>query len=133
MFHRVLPQGEECYDPELVTSTDAFAGFLDWLSENYRVLPIDELVAYRGKSANPRRPLCAITFDDGWVDNYLHAFPLLYDRQLPATIFLPLRFIGTTRRFWQEQLWLAMKNLDPRLQRQLVLVLAPAPESPPPT
>jgi L-malate glycosyltransferase len=121
MFHRVLPPGEECHDPELATSTDAFAGFLDWLSENYRVLPIDELVKCHGKPANPRRPLCAITFDDGWVDNYLHAFPLLEERQLPATIFLPLRFIGTKRRFWQEQLWLTMKNLDPELQRRLIL------------
>src|SRR5882762_7212266 len=121
MFHRILPPGEECYDPELVTSTDAFAGFLDWLSENYRVLPIDELMAARGKSVNPGRPLCAITFDDGWVDNYLHACPLLYERQLPATIFLPLRFIGAKRRFWQEQLWQAMKSLDPELQHQLIL------------
>ena len=121
MFHRILPKGERCYDPEMVTSTDAFESFLNWLVENYRVVPLDELVAQREKSANHKRPLCAITFDDGWVDNYLHAFPLLRRRLLPATIFLPLRFIGTQERFWQEQLWLCLEPLRHERQREIVL------------
>jgi len=121
MFHRILPSGEPCYDPELATSTQAFSAFLDWLGENYQVVPVDELVKRREKSANSKRPWCAITFDDGWADNYLHAFPLLRQRQLPATIFLPLRFIATLQRFWQEELWLRLGNLDPERQRKIIL------------
>src|ERR1700682_715994 len=50
MFHRVLPQGEDCYEPEMATSKEAFAAILDWLTENFQVLPLDELVQRRGKS-----------------------------------------------------------------------------------
>ena len=120
MFHRILPNDERSYDPEMVTSPNAFGAFLDWLCENYRVLPLDELVAASG-SANVERPKCAITFDDGWLDNYVYALPLLRERQLPATIFLPLRFIGTNDRFWQDRLWLCLENLNPVQQRQSIL------------
>ena len=112
MLHRVLPKGEECYEPEMVTAKEAFADFLDWLNENYRVVPLDVLVTLRGKRRDHKRPICAITFDDGWRDNFTHAFPLLKARGLPATIFLPVCFIGTSRHFWQERLWFCIREIN---------------------
>jgi len=112
MLHRVLPKREDCYEPEMVTSKEAFADFLDWLSENYRVVPLDVLVTLRGKSSDRKKPICAITFDDGWRDNFTHAFPLLKARGIPATIFLPVCFIGTNRRFWQERLWFCIREIN---------------------
>lgn len=113
MFHRVLPKGAECYEPELTTSKEVFGHLLDWLLENFKILPLDELVKRRNKPSSDSKPLSAITFDDGWLDNYLHAFGLLRERKLPATIFLPVRLIGTARRFWQDRLWLCTKGLQP--------------------
>ena len=123
MFHRILPRKEECYEPEMATSQDLFADFLDWLNDHFRVEPLDELVA-RGGKPDGKRPLCAITFDDGWIDHYLHAFPLLKERGLPASIFLPVRFIGTNRRFWQERLWLTLRDLEPARHRQELISAA---------
>lgn len=111
MFHRILPEGEPCYDPEMATSTKLFEALLDWISEEYQVLPLEELAGHGGVQQNGAKPLCALTFDDGWHDNFLHAFPLLRSRRLPATIFLPVRFIGTNRRFWQEELRTCLDEL----------------------
>jgi len=47
---------------------------------------------------------CLITFDDGWQDNLTHAWPVLRALRLPAVIYLPVNFIGTTRLFWREAL-----------------------------
>lgn len=111
MFHRILPRGEQVYEPEMATSMDLFMNFLDWLQEEFRVMPL-ELIATRREGLNDRkRPSCALTFDDGWHDNFVYAFPLLRERKFPATIFLPVRFIGTSRRFWQERLWLCLQEL----------------------
>ncbi len=121
MFHRVLPEGEASYDPELVTSTNLFGAFLDWVWERYRVVGVDELARRRQHPKDGGAPLCAITFDDGWRDNFLHALPLLRERQLTATIFLPVRFIGTERRLWQEKLRVCLEELDNRNEAESTL------------
>jgi len=121
MFHRVLPEGEASYDPELVTSTNLFGAFLDWVGERYRVVAVDELARRRQHPKEGGAPLCAITFDDGWRDNFLHALPLLRQRQLTATIFLPVRFIGTERRFWPERLGVCLHELNNRKETQSTL------------
>ncbi len=113
MFHRVLPEGELCYDSEMVTSPELFKGFQDWAEDHYQVVGLDELLKLRGKN-NGGKPLCAITFDDGWRDVFLHAFPLLRERKMSATVFLPVRFVGTTRRFWQERIWFCFEELRRR-------------------
>lgn len=101
MLHRVLPEGEECYDPEMAISTRLFESFLNWIQAEFEVIPLENLI----QSGRSRRRSCALTFDDGWVDNYRFAYPLLQQRKLPATIFLPVNFIGTERHFWQERIW----------------------------
>jgi peptidoglycan/xylan/chitin deacetylase (PgdA/CDA1 family) len=41
----------------------------------------------------PARDVFVITFDDGYRDFYTHAFPLLQDFRLPATLFVTTRFV----------------------------------------
>lgn len=50
------------------------------------------------------KPWVAITIDDGFRDNYIHAWPLLQRYQVPATIFLATDFIDTRRPPWPIQI-----------------------------
>ncbi|QHT65783.1 polysaccharide deacetylase family protein [Rhodocytophaga rosea] len=50
------------------------------------------------------KPFIVISFDDGYVDNYLEAKPLLEKYELPATFFISNKHIGTTKAFWWDEL-----------------------------
>ena len=105
MLHRVLPSNVQCYDKQMNTPPEVLDQFFGWLKRDFDVLPLEDFLRLR-KSRNERgKPTCAVTFDDGWQDNYEHGYPLLKKHQIPATIFLVTNFIGTNRRFWQERLW----------------------------
>jgi peptidoglycan/xylan/chitin deacetylase (PgdA/CDA1 family) len=46
----------------------------------------------------------AITFDDGYKDNYTTAYPLLNKYKLPATFFFNSAYIETGMEFWSDKL-----------------------------
>jgi peptidoglycan/xylan/chitin deacetylase (PgdA/CDA1 family) len=53
----------------------------------------------RAPDRDRRLPL-AITFDDGYLDNYTHAYPLARELQVPITIFLTSSYIDYDAAFW---------------------------------
>jgi len=63
-----------------------FDSQLCWLKEHCDVIRFSE-VAKASKAAR-HRPAVALTFDDGYLDNYEQAFPLLQKHGIPATFFL---------------------------------------------
>jgi peptidoglycan/xylan/chitin deacetylase (PgdA/CDA1 family) len=64
-----------------------FDSQLCWLKEHCEVIRFSE-VSEAAKAARRNRPAVALTFDDGYADNYEQAFPLLQKHGIPATFFL---------------------------------------------
>ena len=60
----------------------------------YTVLPL-EILLDRISNGKPLPPnTVALTFDDGYMDNYRNAFPILKKYHYPATIFMPINLVG---------------------------------------
>lgn len=64
-----------------------FGEHLQWLRTHCRVVPLRAL-RQAMQTGGDERPLVAITFDDGYADNYTHAFAPLQQAGLTATFFL---------------------------------------------
>jgi peptidoglycan/xylan/chitin deacetylase (PgdA/CDA1 family) len=89
----------------MVVYRETFEKQIEYLTGRFLILSFQEaLKMWETKSADPDERYCIVTFDDGWRDNYEHAFPVLKKYGVPATIFLPTEFIGTNRWFWPDRL-----------------------------
>lgn len=64
--------------------------------KDFKFYTTSELIKYyRANGEFPPKAI-AITFDDGWKDNYLNAFPILKKYDAKATIFLIPAVLGQT-------------------------------------
>jgi len=98
-YHRVGPRVSR-----MVVTPGEFEQQLDYLKRNgYRVIPLADLPDFlEGRRALPRRAV-VITFDDGHISSYQHAFPILQKYGFPATYFLYTDFIGAKEALsWQQ-------------------------------
>ena len=90
IFHRVLDRP----DPMQPGEVDAvqFDEICRWIGELFNTLPLDEAATRLRDGTLPSRAL-AITFDDGYEDNYRVALPILTRHRLPATFFIATGFL----------------------------------------
>jgi peptidoglycan/xylan/chitin deacetylase (PgdA/CDA1 family) len=106
-YHRVFEMGDEDafpFDPELVSATPAqFAWQMAWLRAHMEPVPLVHLLeAMEGRLALPARAV-AVTFDDGHLDNYTTAFPILREHRIPATVFVSTDYVDAPRTFWFDE------------------------------
>lgn len=96
IFHRVLPNPDPLFPSEAtVESFDAQMGVLKSL---FNVLPLPEAVERLQAGTLPARA-AAITFDDGYADNLIHALPILQKHGLHATFFIATAYLNGGRMF----------------------------------
>lgn len=86
---------------------ERFRRQLELLRRRRRVVPLAELLDALRAGAEARGML-AITFDDGYLDNFTCAAPVLADYRMPATFFLATGFIGAARWMWNDRLEAAL-------------------------
>lgn len=115
-YHRVLSEQElatEVVQPGMYVRDDVFERHVEYLREHFQILSLDELLEmWRVGKWDCNAAYCVLTFDDGWLDNYKTAFPILKRSNVPATIFLPTDFIGTSCWFWPERLSYLLRAAD---------------------
>lgn len=78
-------------------SPEVFEQHLAWLGETCDVVPFRTLLD-AAAHGNRSRPAVAITFDDGYADNYEFAFPLLRKYRMPATFFVTAGLVNRDPR-----------------------------------
>lgn len=119
-YHRILDDDPRslAFDEALISArTETFREQMKFVRRNFDVVSFEDLHRCETEEKGwPRRALI-ITFDDGYRDNYINAFPILKEFHLPATVFLTTGHIGSARLFWWDRVAYLIKHTS----RQSVL------------
>lgn len=80
---------------DLSISTSSFCNQMSWIKRFANPISISDFEILVSKNKHINRPVI-ITFDDGLRSIYDKAFPILYDLQIPFTVFLVTGLVGKT-------------------------------------
>ncbi|MDP2911546.1 MAG: polysaccharide deacetylase family protein [Candidatus Omnitrophota bacterium] len=81
-----------------------FEQHMKFLKDNFKTVAMaDALEEFHNNRAEGI--YAAVNFDDGYMDNYLQAYPVLKRYGIPATIFLTTDFIGREHAFWWDKVF----------------------------
>jgi peptidoglycan/xylan/chitin deacetylase (PgdA/CDA1 family) len=103
-FHRVLPPSElaEYPSPEIAVTPDELGWFLRFFRDHFECGTLRDTMRRFGDA--PGRPLLAITFDDGQLDNHRHARPVLAAHGAHATFFVVASAAARGEPLWHDRL-----------------------------
>lgn len=113
-LHRVLPAADRAayFDPALVVTPEALDTLCSTLSGRAKVLPLAEAVAQVRAGAGHGPRVVALTFDDGYRDNLLHAAPVLARHDLRATFYVVADLVGQAQPPWYDRMGRAVQLLQ---------------------
>lgn len=115
MYHRVIDRSDsdDMIQDGMYVDVNTFGKQIEYLMNIFNVFPLEKCldVIRENIAIDSKRPICCITFDDGWKDFYDYAYDILKLHQTCATVFLPTDYIGTDKRFWTDTLGKILKGI----------------------
>ena len=116
-YHRIGDPSLTPYDSGTFSCTaDELDWQIRWLKQRFPILNLHQAVDIVHGRTKPMQTSILITFDDGYLDNYLEAFPVFRRHNVSATFFLPTLFVGThTLPWWDEIAYLVKHSKVPRI------------------
>lgn len=91
--------------------TAVFKKQMEYLAAHVRVCSLQDVIVQGLRNGVPENAV-VITFDDGYRDNYLNAFPVLTDLSLTATVFLVTDSIGSGKSLWHDRVFRAFGRTE---------------------
>ncbi len=80
-YHKILPK----WGFDVAYKTFDFE--MKIIKKYFKTITLDDVYEYLTTDKQPDKPSIVISFDDGYVDNFVYAYPILKKYRLKATIF----------------------------------------------
>jgi len=102
-FDESRPEGIEQYGHRWC-GIQKFKEQMDHLKRHYNIIPLKTLAEHYTTGEEIPNRTAVVTIDDGYRSNYSLAYPVLKQKQIPATIFICTGFVGDQEYLWTDRL-----------------------------
>jgi len=112
-YHRIGNPDEELFDRGVFSATaEEFDNQISFLKKNISLVTLEEALAFIDGTLKDRIRRCRalITFDDGYLDNYEIANPILRSHGVQGVYFLVTSMVGSHHVPWWDQISYLMKT-----------------------
>lgn len=105
-------------------SADSFEKQIKYIKENFDVVTQDEMFQMYRENYEPKKHTVAITFDDGYLNNYTVAFPIMKKYKIPSTIYILSQCLEDNERLtWSDYIDFIKDKLELRNLSSLPLTI----------
>jgi peptidoglycan/xylan/chitin deacetylase (PgdA/CDA1 family) len=116
-YHRIGSGCETIFDPGVFTA-DArqLEEHIGYIEQRLRIVGLEEALAIAAGRERSERPAALLTFDDGYIDNFDVAFPILQAHRVEAVFFLVSSYAsGEAIPWWDRAAWMVQSTGVPRI------------------
>ena len=114
-YHRIGNRHDSLLDRNLWSASDEdFDAQIRMVSKNFDVVGLDDLELVLHSHSGR---FVMVTFDDGYLDNYENAYPILKSHNVPATFFITTGFLDVPKvPWWDEIAWMVRSSSKKELE-----------------
>lgn len=112
-YHRIGDGDTDPWDPGVFSATgEQFDEQIAYLKRKDLLVTLDEALEYVDGTHKEKSKRCRVlvTFDDGCLDNYATAFPILRSHGAQGLFFLCSGLVGTGKALWWDQIAYFVKS-----------------------
>jgi peptidoglycan/xylan/chitin deacetylase (PgdA/CDA1 family) len=110
-YHRIGDCTLTPFDPNLYSCTvSQFKKQLKFIKKNFQVITLEEAILLADNKLPLDKRYALITFDDGYVDNYEEAYPILKEEEISAVFFIPTDYVDSNIIPWWDEIAWMLKN-----------------------
>jgi peptidoglycan/xylan/chitin deacetylase (PgdA/CDA1 family) len=111
LYHQIVDEKVEFDPARLRVNINDFERQLNWISKNCDVVSLADIVGKIKQKEKGNKTYVAVSFDDGYENNFKIAVPILKKYQIPATFFLATKYIDDVCLVpWWDMLELIIKQ-----------------------
>ncbi len=116
-YHRVVPDPNR---PEFLQGYERglqlqeYNRQIEIISRYFEIIPLSRFqdIVTGKETVTQSKPLALLTYDDGDSENWTYAFPILWERKLPAVAYIPTGMVDTDQRFYHLRVTNVLNNLN---------------------
>jgi peptidoglycan/xylan/chitin deacetylase (PgdA/CDA1 family) len=112
-YHRIGNADDDLFDPGVFSAAaEEFSDQISYLKRRVSPVTLEEALAFIDGTLKEKTRRCRvlITFDDGYLDNYTVAYPILRSHDVQGVFFLATGTVGSSQVPWWDQIAYLVKT-----------------------